>query len=49
MSKKKNKKKNVRAEPKGSFLISTTAHDLLCIDGYTRLSDNPEDEGRSIA
>lgn len=42
MSKKKNKKKNVRAEPKGSFLISTTAHDLLCIDGYTRLSDNPE-------
>lgn len=45
MSKKSKKKKHVRAEPKGkniSFLCSTNAYDVLCCEGYTRLSQNPE-------
>lgn len=46
--KKSRKRKNIgktRAEPKTnalSWFLSTDAYDTLCVQGYTRLSDNPE-------
>lgn len=45
MAKKKKNKKQVRADPKankGAFLCSPDAFDVLCCQGYTRLSQNPE-------
>ena len=43
MAKKKKKIKQVRADPKKtSWLCSSDAFDVLCCQGYTRLSDNPE-------
>lgn len=46
MSKKKDKQKRVRAEPKEkstvSWLCSTDAYDTLVCQGYTSLSHNPE-------
>ncbi|WP_148347136.1 phage portal protein [Clostridium butyricum] len=46
--KKSRKRKNIgktRAEPKTnalSWFLSTDVYDTLCVQGYTRLSDNPE-------
>ena len=46
MSKKKDKQKRARAEPKEkstvSWLCSTDAYDTLVCQGYTSLSHNPE-------
>lgn len=43
VAKKKKKIKQVRADPKKtSWLCSSDAFDVLCCQGYTRLSDNPE-------
>ena len=45
MGRKRNRgKTNTRAAPQSSigFLLSDEARDVLCVPGYTRLSDNPE-------
>ena len=39
---KKKEKRKVRAEPKGKWLLSDEAYNVLCCTEYTRLSDNPE-------
>jgi phage portal protein BeeE len=43
--KKKNKKiKNTRSETDSSlnWFLTSDAYDTLCVEGYTKLSDNPE-------
>lgn len=40
--KRKEVKKQARAEPKVSWLQSAAAYETLCCSGYTRLSENPE-------
>ncbi len=42
MAKRRKPKREIRAEPQGSFLCTNLGFESLCFDGYVKLSDNPE-------